>query len=323
MAYGQTTEILLNGAKNQQLSGRCSSLDIKLEAELAVSVVDYAGSLYYRVGNYDRDHNRMRWGENYMYSSGSNPSVCLVHKEETLYVVEVHCSGMMSSSLQYNIGRVNPNLMSIEWNNIPNAFLAYGKKPKICATQSGTIVVIYERILFNEINERILLNEIKYCVSTTAIQDGNISIAWEDSQTIPSIHGVEPDVSVTNYKLVAIFSCGKFIQEISSIVGSLDGTSIAWADRKSLCGYGHNPSISINSTMNIVAFHQVIGRRLHHKSGQLVNGQVVWYDTSASTYTLGEYPSVILTDDNKIVEMHKANFMNSMYQCEGKLEFIE
>ena len=313
MASNPMPVIVLSGPKFQHVQGRYSSLSISLPAGVAVSAMDHTGRLYYSVGNYDGDHNRIDWGEKCWYGRGRSPSVCLIYEGETLYVIEVHCKNVFSS-LQYKIGKVNPQSLSIEWNNIPSEFLAYGKKPKICATQSGTVVVIYETALFHGI---------KYCVATTVIQDGNISIAWEGVQTIPSISGVEPDISVYQDTLVAIFRCGRVIQEISAIVGILKGNTVTWHRMKSRCGSGHNPSVSINSGKNIVAVYQIIGRRLHHKSGQLVNGQVIWSVTSASTYTLGEYPSVVLTDDNKIVEMHKANFLYALYQCEGKLDISE
>ena len=314
MARNQMPEIVLNGPKFQNLDGRYSSLDISIPAGLAVSVIDdYTGSLYYSVGNYDGDHNNITWGEKKWCGYGRSPSICLVYEGETLYVIEVHCRNV-ASSLQYKIGKVNPQSMSIEWDDIPNEFLAYGKKPKICAAENGTVILIYESFLFNGI---------LYRVATTTIQDGNISIAWGRKEVISSIKGVEPDISVCQDKLVAIFRNGKITQEISTIVGTLKESIVSWNRKISICGYGHNPSVSINAGNNIVAFYQVFGRRLHHTSGQLVNGKIVWSECSTSTFTLGEYPSVILTDDNKIVEMHKANFLHSMYQSEGKLEVAE
>ena len=304
------SQILLNGPRFQNLKGRYSSLDISIPAGLAVSVVDdTVGSLYYSVGQYDGDHNQITWGEKQRYSYGRNPSVCLIYEGETLYVIEVHCRNV-ASSLQYKIGKVNTHSLSIEWNDIPNEFLTYGTKPKICATENGT-VVIYETVLFDGL---------RYCVATTTIKDGNISIAWGRKEKIPSIKGVEPDISVCQDKLVAIFSHGKIIQEIFTIVGTLKENIVTWNPKISTCGSGHNPSVSINSGNNFVAFYQVLGRRLRHTSGKLDNDEIVWSECSASTFTLGEYPSVILTDDNKIVEMHKANFLHSMYQSEGELK---
>ena len=90
-------------------------------------------------------------------------------------------------------------------------------------------------------------------------------IAWEEVQTIPSISGVEPDISVCQDILVAKFRCGKVIQEISAIFGTLKGNTVTWHRVNSTCGYGHNPSVSINSGKNIVAVYQIIGRRLSQK----------------------------------------------------------
>ena len=307
-------QILLNGPKSQNLKGSYSSLDISTTAGVAVSVVDdYIGRLYYSVGEYDEGRNKIAWGEKQRYGYGRNPSVCLIYERETLYVIEVHCRNM-ASSLQYKLGKVNPQSMRIEWNNIPSEFLTYGKKPKICVTENGTVVVIHEKVL---------LSGILYFVATTTIHDGNISIAWGEKQEISTIRGVEPDITVGLDKVVAIFRNGNFTQEISTIVGTLRENTVTWNRDISTCGNGHNPSVSINYQNNIVAVYQVLGRRLHHKCGQLVNDEIVWSETSASTFTLGEYPSVVLTGDNKIVEMHKTNFGHSMYQSEGKLEVTE
>ena len=73
-----------------------------------------------------------------------------------------------------------------------------------------------------------------YCVATTVIQDGNFSIVWEEVQTIPSTSGVEPDISVCQDTLVAIFRCGRVIQEISAIVSTLKGNTVTWHPADSL-----------------------------------------------------------------------------------------
>ena len=305
------SQILLNGPRIQNLNGRYSSLDISISAGLAVSVIDNYGSLSYSVGQYDRDHNQITWGEKQRYGRGRSPSVCLIYEGETLYVVEVHCK-YVASRLQYKTGKVNPRSMTIEWDGI-SEFLAYGKKPKICATGNGTVVIIYESVLFFDL---------QYCVATTTIEEGIISLAWGRRERIAR-KGVEPDISVCHDKLVAIFRRGKLAQEISTIVGTLRENIVTWHRGILRCGSGHNPSVSINAENNIVAFYQVLGRRICHKSGQLVHDEIVWCERSASIFTLGEYPSVILTDANKIVEMHKANFGHSMYQSEGNVEVTE
>lgn len=151
----------------------------------------------------------------------------------------------------------------------------------------------------------------------------DLKIEWKSNGRISSLHGVEPDIAINSQNAVVIYRTGT--QLLKTAVGTIkpNHSSIDWNEAEPLPSTGINPTVSMNSHGVIIAIHQTkLLRRLKQSYGKLLqDGTIGWKNTSY--FSLGEYPTVSISDDNFVFEMHKTNFGFNLFQSQGILGKFE
>ena len=272
--------------------------------------------LHYSVGVFNNVCSSIEWGEDLAFSSGKKPSVALINKQGHLYAIEVHYSKLYFK-WYYRLGKVNERKKIIKWEG-RETIMNSGLRPKVCATDSGKIVVVNE-----ESNRARPYRRMNYHIGKLIISDGNPSITFNESKNIGNnscLQGVEPDITISENTAILIFRSG--FQTISSLVGTFseNDQSITWHDLQVVPGDGINPRISLNSRDYCVESHQTkAGRQICRNHGRISQPEkkIIWGNSMVCT--LGEYPAIALGDDGFVVELHKTHFGTKTFQSHGQL----
>ena len=315
------TDILLNGFRKQQKDeARYSSIDICPADEIAVCMADIGQTsrLKFKLGKYHQESNKLEWGESTEYVPGKFPAVALIKKGGNVYVIEFHNDNYpMRDSLSYRVGKIVEENRRIEWFGDNPYQIQNGKKVKICAVQDK-IITVYE--------EHPIRHRLQYRIGEL----GERIIEWKDPVAIRDAKGVEPDISVSGKKVVLAYRVGYLKKEIMVLTGNYNAetSEINWLAPGTKCGNGINPTVSLNEKMNMVLFSQsAIGRKLWLRAGALKENegslqetQVVLDPRPPANISVGEYPTVLLLDNDFIIMMHKDNLGHDFYQTEGILK---
>ena len=294
-------------------TGRCCSVSMKPLGDITVAVcvydIAFQPFLYYSVGIVDKSSGKTNWSLGTRYDTGKHPSVSLISMNDELHVVEVHSSDYRKSCY-YHTGRVNAEERTIEWGK--STFLGCGVKPKVSTNDNGAVVVVMEKSYSWS-------NKVHFYIGRANPQRQVVEwITASNPSSIPNFNGVEPDVSLNNDRVVAVCcSSGRSLQYRIGVVG--EDLSVCWNDFNSpFCSQGKNPSIALNTHGNIVAVHQASWRQLSYCCGCLSsNGSILWGESKMQGH--GEYPTISLTDDGYIYEMHKTHVGFQLFHFQGEL----
>lgn len=292
--------------------GRFSSVSMHscYSTTVVVSVHDVSAdlNLYYRVGVVDKDADVTEWGNEAIYDTGKHPSVSLVFNDDSLYVIECHCSDAQNRCF-YHVGKVDVNNKTINFGN--SIDFCDGKMPKVSANNDGTIIIVKEQPAPYSYS-----TVIQYFIGK--INTENSVIDWKVINEILDFQGAEPDISTTLNQVVVVCRNGSTIQ---FKMGTIENSStIVWKDRiSSIDTAGNHPSVSINSHGNIVAFHQeYYSRALCFWYGCIKDNVIVW--NMDRVHDNGEYTTVFLSEDRYIYEMHKSRFGRYLWCTQGELK---
>lgn len=240
---------------------------------------------------------------------GKHPSIALVCTEDRRTHVVVTHRAHFSKTIYYKLGIETNDQIAWHQNNHP---LTSGVKPKISASQNGTVAIIFEEAFsYNNI--------IRFHIGT--LQRDGQEIRWKlYDREIPDFIGVEPNIAINNTTVVAI--CRTSFKTLQTKVGALrnDGSNIEWGATETLTATGINPSVAINTHGYIAEIHQTkFSRQLCRNCGwiRFRDKRISWM--KESTFTTGEYPTVSINDNNYVFEMHKTNYGVKLFYSEGSL----
>ena len=291
------------------LRGRRSSVCLHPTRELAVCIyeADQGGAtrrLRYRVSSVG---NRTSWSEELLYGGGKYPSVALACIDTITIAIATHQSEV-AKDCYCKIGIVDQENQIIKWQDTGKF---RGVRPKICASDIGTVIIIYEETYSYE--------KIRYKIGKVNIQP-QPKIIWnqDTNSRIPDLNGVEPDVAIS--KDTTVVMCRTGYNTLNVKVGKIHSNDeIEWAATSPLPSHGINPAISTNSQGDVVELHQTKTlRRLCQTTGYILPSRTIhWRKTSI--HTTGEYPTISLDESGFILEMHKTNIGTKLFQSQGLL----
>lgn len=288
--------------------GRCSSVSI--HGRLLVCVYDDSmlqSGLYYSMGVVNEGCGTMEWGTAKKYGTGQRPSVSLVEVAGELYAVECHSS---LRACYCRAGKVDIEGGCIMWG--VRSFLCNGCNPKISSNDDGVVVILME--------EACSLDGLIYFTGRVKQQD--VCIDWTLRSMPTSLRGIEPDIAINRNIVVAIYrSRVPWIHLLIAKLGRLDSdSSITWFDSDhALKSAGTNPAISLDSDGNIVEIHQTLfWKQLDICCGRISQNSIVWGEQGKVIN--GEYPTVSLSDDRLLFEMHATPIESRLVYSLGKLE---
>ena len=289
--------------------------DVAISENTTVRVFDstFSWNLFYSVGEVssNTESPSIKWDEHQLYGTGKHPSVALTKKDGDLYVIVVHHSRFYKKCY-YRLGRIVNK--DIEW--IGDERIFSGVKPRVSATDEGKIVAV---------NEQSFTFNMEYHIGKLASgSDGKPFIHFEDPLSIDDsngekLQGVEPDITISENRVILIFRSGFHTYMLQSYLGTLaeDG-KITWHTLQVVPGIGISPCISLNSHNYLVESHQTkLGRLISCNHGDVNPDEkrVIWgKNESLAAPTFGEYPAIALSNDGIVVESHKTNFGITLYQ---------
>lgn len=185
-----------------------------------------------------------------------------------------------------------------------------GVKPKICASCNGTVAIVHE--------QSFSVNNLQYHIGKLDVENRTIE-GLEACHTVSYLIGVEPDVAISDNKLVLV--CRSDFSTLKTLVGVVKANnSVEWGRSATLSHRGINPSISINAYRYVMESHQT--KTLRHVCrihGRVDGTTIAWRESSFTTATSGEYPTISLADDGYVVEAHKTNLGVKLFRSQGRL----
>ena len=288
-------------------TGRCPSVSVKPYGDATVAVCAYDFSFGYGikccVGKVtDKFAGVMEWGVPAACSDwGYDPGVSLLRVNGKLYVIEANSSkSIFITKFQYRVGEVDDFNKTIT-RGTPDK--SKGFHPKISTKDDGTVMAVAEKGHSSDSNHGKINLE-------------NNKVAWKATFEIPKFCGVKPDISINANKIVVACRSGMIIR---FKVGTFD-ENIIWGDiNVPHLSNGRNPSISINSTGDIMEVHQTwAGRMLSRCCGHVGDDYMInWGESKIHDY--GEYPSISLCDDGFLYEVHKTHFGRQLFIVPGRM----
>ena len=293
MAAGDLT---FNGYKRVN-RGRCPCISVLWEEKVAVVVTDFSFSpgMSYYVGELLTDGN-INWGSARSYTTGKCPRIVLVKKEDGIYAVEAHNPVFsLGSSSNYHVWKLDrsSDTMTGEMKGIP---FEAGLYPRLCANTEGQVVAVGEH------QDGILMSSINFT-------DGSPHMNWK-TRSLTFTIDYNPHIDMCGDKIIIAFTknlyirvmLGKFKENKVTITRSYD-TNIM----------GMYPSIAINNRDQVFLSYQTLTERKLVFMRYKINDRSDSFNkelaiTSDETTTLGEYPSVCLSNDGVVYVVYKVNF---------------
>ena len=308
------TKLLLSGPSEFH-EGYCASIYIHPKKDCAVII--YSGGAYfnqtlsYAVGNVDKKGSAITWGFPGQMS-GDYPSIAIIERDDQFYVIEVHCSSGPPRKCFFRVGRVNEADRSIEWGQAIS--LGYGFKPKVCAKDDGTVIIL---------KEKIAAYGLLYRIGNVNIDNRNIDwpVGVEFLPFNDNIYGVEPTIALCEGMVV--IAIRTYRSTLKYWRASINDNKLSdLKELESLQEGGVNPSVSINSKGYIVESHEAntwFSNRIFRKVGKIRDSQIDWSPESALAHTLGKFSSISLAEDGHVLEVHKSDSEKKLLISQGML----
>ena len=245
------------------------------------------------------------------YDTGKWSDIALNNKN---VVVEVH-NTTDSKSLYYRVGKVDGR--KINWGE--SHYYDKGVEPSVAITDDGLVVEVHK--------SQGAKNTLWYRVGNV---EGN-EIKWRNDDTSAEYDsGVHPSVAITNSGLVVEVHQSQSHDTLWYGVGKVEGNEIKWENNGESIEYekGIHPSVAITNSGLVVEVHQSPNpsgapfddapppNTLWYRVGRVKSNGIIWVegDRSKSTqYDNGVHPSVAITNDGLVVEVHQSQSHNTLW----------
>jgi hypothetical protein len=245
-----------------------------------------------------------KFGGGDRYDTGKSPDIALNNGN---VVVEVHES-QGTNTLWYRVGKVNGK--EIKWeNNEKSVKYDDGVQPSVAINNNGLVVEVHKSENFHTLYYRV--GRVK--------SDGTIWVKDDQSKSVKYDDGVQPSVAINNNGLVVEVHKSESHDTLWYRVGKVNGDKIDWENNKKSIEYdaGVQPSVAITDDGLVVEVHksQSYGT-LWYRVGRVKSDGTIWVkdDQSKSVkYDAGVQPSVAITNDGLVVEVHKSQSHDTLW----------
>lgn len=262
--------------------------------------------LYYQVGKYNCELNKIVWGAECSYQNGRCPQAVLSDKG----VIVVVRSHVLQRRCSCRVGLVNEENLTVEWGEDREREMGHGMRPSVALVDSAvgtdsTALFFYEtsglqyrsfysigkvsdngKMTFVGQPEHIaLLNDCKN-ISVAANKQGNVLLL------------VQSSIGHTLSYAVGRFENGT----LNNLMGTPNSFTI-----------GYNPRVSLlNNGMAIEMHEAALGPSLVFYFGWLRNGEIEW--SIGKKNENGYNPSLACNDHLKLVEFHTTSLQTVKYR---------
>jgi hypothetical protein len=137
--------------------------------------------------------------------------------------------------------------------------------------------------------------------------------------------GKSPDITLNNGNVVIEVHESQAVNTLWYRVGKVEGKKIAWGNDEKSVKYddGVQPSVAITNNGLVVEVHKSQGAKhtLWHRVGRVKGDTIDWgNDNKSIEYDKGVQPSVAITNDGLVVEVHKSENFDTLYYHVGRVE---
>ena len=250
------------------------------------------------------------------YDHGAAPS-CAMDRNAT--VVEVHEN---AGTIWWRVGDIDG--ASLVWQNEAQKFSpppkgGGGRNPSVALNDKGVVVAAYD-------------DGGKYRGYYTGQLSGT-SITWANPLGLSARNtGVDPAIALNEAgRVVEVHKSEGAKNTLWWQVGEFEGTSLKWSTANPLpSSSGITPSVAINNNGLVVAvwrgsqsqeLYYVIGQQVENKQakGDTIKWTINWFSPTTG-YGKGSTPSIALTDDNMVYEVHRSEgAYNNLWQLIGRV----
>ncbi|OZG72631.1 hypothetical protein BTA51_13965 [Hahella sp. CCB-MM4] len=237
------------------------------------------------------------------YGKGIYPSIAT---NTSQIVIDVHQS-QASETLWYQVGSLEGGYTAFGESRQYDT----GRYPCITLNNKGVIVEVHESDGFS--------NNMWYHVGV--VNSDNMSISWGGSQKYDT--GKFPRVAMNSSGIVVeVHEADGISSNLWYHVGKVnpDNKSVEWGGSRQY-DTGQTPSVAINSHGVLVEVHQSDGlsTNLWYHVGTVNqdNKTIEWGESYQ--YDSGSHPSVVLTDDFWVIEIHQSQTFNTLWKRIGRL----
>jgi hypothetical protein len=233
------------------------------------------------------------------YDVGVNPS-CAINASGV--VVEIHKAQGPADWLYWWVGQVNG--VTLRWTGHDTNKFDTGYNPPVALTNDNVVLQVHD-------SGGVTLN----CWYSTGKVSGN-RIDWKAGEKGKYSGGRDPTVAVNKNGVVVEVHNREVGDPLFWSVGQLTGTKLKWTGHdKNSFGSGFNPSIAVNSAGVVVLVQDSGLSKLWYWIGQVQGTKINWIGNFE--YDSGSNPSVALTEDNYVFEVHQGGA--SVYQRVGRV----
>ena len=298
--------VVRTGGRGQEYRGCYSGIAISGDHVAFVADQKLGTALHYRGGKIVQGEN-VNWDVFEEYGSGKYPSLALIKKSDTTYAIEVHC-GSFTPDCYYNVFEVRHDTAPIK--KVSNGRLGFGFRPKVAATDDGTVVVMYEANIGYGIY---------YAIGSLKTGGPGLDIFWRLRWQPFPFNGKNLAVSICRDKILVVYKTNLYT--LKSVMGTLKDFNIEWdKDFHMLPFEGFCPAVSLNAKGNAILCYESFLSNLTFAYGEMKENNMVWMEEAKAQNTIkGNYPSIAITDDLLYFEVHKTGFLDLQIK-RGRIE---
>jgi hypothetical protein len=264
-----------------------------------------ARNLYFRVG--DVQHDTINWKKEISHGSGGYVKVGLFEKSGKVYIITVYGHDALRYCY-YQINELSDD-GKITFND--PKLLCSGIKPTLAVRKDGTVVVVVEDKLTYTL--RCYVGKINDSVS---------EITWRESpDTFPN--STTPSVAINDKNNIILFY-RREVKDISSNIYlkyscGLLTDSITWKVKNQDYNKGIHPNVTVsNDQVVIVTYMSPTWRHsLYFGYGTLNSKGEFMVKEKSCNRGMGMHPAVSISEDNRVVEIHKSNSGTRLWVSQG------
>ena len=263
-------------------------------------------NLYYQIGQLFG--NSITWNKKGVkYDTGNHPAIVVTAAGK---IIEVH-NGGGNNNLYYRIGHIDSN--EIIWDNNQSKKYDTGDNPAIVFTPEGKIIEVHNGGGNNNLYYRI-----------AHLHENNI--IW-DSDSIKYDTGNRPAITFTSEgKIIEVHNGGEN-NKLYYRIGQLNANSIIWDSGSKGIEYdsGDNPSIAVTPSGRIIEVHNGSGdnNNLYYRTGAINGDTIVWEKVKGTKYDSGNRPSLTLTSEGTIIEVHNGGDEKTSIELTGDARIVD
>jgi hypothetical protein len=251
-----------------------------------------------------------KFGKADRYDTGVSPDIALNNGN---VVVEVHKS-QNHDRLFYHVGRVKGD--KIDWHESHD--YDDGVQPSVAITNDGLVVEVHK----SQSRDRLFYRVGR--VKGDKIDWGK----YENKKSTEYDDGVQPSVAITNDGLVVEVHKSQARDRLFYRVGRVNGDTIDWGkyegNKSDDYDDGVQPSVAITNDGLVVEVHKSqTYDTLFYRVGRVNDDKIDWgkYEGNKShKYDDGVQPSVAITNDGLVVEVHKSQSHDTLWYQVGRVD---